>query len=377
MRATDTRKLGRSGLSVTVLGLGGAPLGDLYERIPETRALATVRRAHELGLRLFDTAPLYGHGLSEHRFGHVLRQIEDPGRLRPVHEGGALPAARGAGHGGARPVPRRPQLPHRSRLQLRRRDACLRAELAAARHGSRGRGPHPRRGRLDLGKRGSGRASLPRGHGRRLPRAARPPRAGRHPRDRGRGQRDQADDDVRRCRRLDTFMLAGRYTLLEQEPLDALLPLCAQKGIGILTAGPFNSGILATGAVEGAKYNYRPAPPDIIERVRRLEAVCGRHGVLLAAAAVQFPLAHPAVCSMVPGAVRPEEVGGQYPPGRDADPRGFLGGAEARRPPPGGRAYAGVGSTSIPDSLCPAAAPAMVRTHLTPGTGARAGRSRP
>ena len=92
------------------------------------------------------------------------------------------------------------------------------------------------------------------------------------------------------------------------KPLDELLPLCTRKGIGILTSGPFNSGILATGAVEGAKYNYQPAPPDIVARVRQLQAVCGRHGVPLAAAAVQFPLAHPAVSAMVPGAVRPEEV---------------------------------------------------------------------
>ena len=106
----------------------------------------------------------------------------------------------------------------------------------------------------------------------------------------------------------DTFMLAGRYTLLEQEPLDELLPLCERKGIGILTAGPYNSGILATGATANAKYDYRPAPPEIVQRVQRIEAVCARHGVPLAAAAVQFPLAHPAVSSMVPGAVRPEEV---------------------------------------------------------------------
>ncbi|HTN62990.1 MAG TPA: aldo/keto reductase, partial [Devosia sp.] len=106
----------------------------------------------------------------------------------------------------------------------------------------------------------------------------------------------------------DCFMLAGRYTLLEHAALDELLPLCAERGIGVLTAGPYNSGILATGAKPGAMYNYQPAPADILDRVGKIEAVATRHGVPLAAAAIQFPLAHPAVAAMVPGAVRPEEV---------------------------------------------------------------------
>ena len=106
----------------------------------------------------------------------------------------------------------------------------------------------------------------------------------------------------------DFFLLAGRYTLLEQGALDDFLPLCQQRDIGIMLGGPYNSGILATGAIAGAKYNYMPAPPDILERVRRIEAVCGRHGVPLAAAALQFPLGHPSVTSMIPGAVSRAET---------------------------------------------------------------------
>ncbi|MFQ5624432.1 MAG: aldo/keto reductase, partial [Paracoccaceae bacterium] len=99
----------------------------------------------------------------------------------------------------------------------------------------------------------------------------------------------------------DLFLLAGRYTLLEQASLETFLPLCEERGIGIVVGGPYNSGILATGPVEGAFYNYDPAPPDILERVRRIEAVCRDHGVPLIEAAFQFVLCHPAVVSVIPG----------------------------------------------------------------------------
>jgi len=107
---------------------------------------------------------------------------------------------------------------------------------------------------------------------------------------------------------LDCFLLAGRYSLLEQESLKTFLPLCVKRGIGIFLGGPYNTGILATGAVPGAMYNYAPAKPDILERVRKFAAVCQRHKVTLASAALQFPLAHPAVCSVIPGAKTAAEV---------------------------------------------------------------------
>jgi D-threo-aldose 1-dehydrogenase len=107
---------------------------------------------------------------------------------------------------------------------------------------------------------------------------------------------------------IDCVMLAGRYTLLEQGALDDLFPECERKGVSILTAGPFNSGILATGAVPGAVYNYEPAPAPIMDRVRQIEGVCRRHDVDLATAALQFPLAHPSVNSMVAGGISPDEV---------------------------------------------------------------------
>ena len=99
----------------------------------------------------------------------------------------------------------------------------------------------------------------------------------------------------------DIILLAGRYTLLEQESLDTFLPLCVERGVGIVIGGPYNSGILASGPREGAFYNYDPAPPEIIDRVRRIEATCNRHGVRMIDAAFQFPLCHPAVVSVITG----------------------------------------------------------------------------
>ena len=109
---------------------------------------------------------------------------------------------------------------------------------------------------------------------------------------------------------IDLFLLAGRYTLLEQEALTSFLPLCAARGIGIVIGGPYNSGILATGARPGAWYNYDPAPPDILARVARIEAVCAAHQTRLVDAAFQFPLRHPATVAVIPGGQSREEIAG-------------------------------------------------------------------
>ena len=135
-------------------------------------------------------------------------------------------------------------------------------------------------------------------------------------RERGRGQGDRR----RRAtsgrsatprfseRDFDCFLLAGRYTLLEQEALDDFLPLCEERGVAVVVGGGFNSGILATGAVEGAKYNYRPAPPEVMDKVRRIEAVCRDHDVPLPAAALQFVVAHPAIPASSPGTRTVEQL---------------------------------------------------------------------
>jgi D-threo-aldose 1-dehydrogenase len=118
----------------------------------------------------------------------------------------------------------------------------------------------------------------------------------------------QVSEVVARNSDVDLFMLAGRYTLLEQESLHSFMPCVAQKGMGVIIAGPFNSGILATGAKPGAWFNYEPAPPEVLARVALIEEVCRAHGVPLRDAALQFPLMHASVVSVVPGAVTPDEV---------------------------------------------------------------------
>lgn len=118
----------------------------------------------------------------------------------------------------------------------------------------------------------------------------------------------QREAEFARHADFDCFLLAGRYTLLEQEPIHEYLPLCLQKGISVFLGGVFNTGILATGSIPEARYQYRPAPPEILAKTRQIEAICDRHGVALKAAALQFPLAHPAIRSLVVGMVSPTEM---------------------------------------------------------------------
>ncbi len=305
--ATDRRPIGKTGLEVTILGLGGAPLGDLFEVIPEPRAEATVAAAWDLGVRLYDTAPLYGRGVSEHRFGHVLRQhwaerddfvlCSKVGRylvpeardkvdrsvfiggldFRLVDDYGYDATMRAIEQSLQRFGMNRLDVVHIHDVDVQTWGDDYRARFKEAVAGAYKA--------LDELRRAGQIRAVGVGVNEVMPLM----------------EFAEAGD-------FDCFMLAGRYTLLEHAPLDDLLPLCEKRGISILTAGPFNSGILATGAIEGAKYNYKPAPPEILARVARIEAVCARHAVPLAAAAVQFPLAHPIVAAMVPGAVRPEEV---------------------------------------------------------------------
>jgi D-threo-aldose 1-dehydrogenase len=303
-----TRPLGKSGVPVTQLGFGGAPLGDFYQKLPEPQALATIEAAHDLGVTLFDTSPLYGYGLSEQRFGHVLRQKPRDSYILSTKVGRVFDApARGEAvdHGGwAGGLEFNPTFDYsydgamRSfeqslmRLGINAIDVLLIHDVDIWTHGSR----EAYEQRLKEALAGAYKALL-------------------QLRDEGVVKAIGVGvNEVESCMRFaeggdfDCFLLAGRYTLLEQTALDDFLPLCQRRDIGIMLGGPYNSGILATGAVPGAKYNYKDAPPEIMDRVARIEAVCKRHGVALPAAAIQFPLAHPVVASMIPGAVKPEEV---------------------------------------------------------------------
>ncbi|TIV47792.1 MAG: aldo/keto reductase [Mesorhizobium sp.] len=125
----------------------------------------------------------------------------------------------------------------------------------------------------------------------------------------GSGQNDvECSQAVANRGDFDIFLVPGRYTLLEQEALDSFLPFCDARGIGVVIGGPYNSGILATGPIEGAYYNYAKAPPEILDRVRRIQAVCERHGVRLIGAAFHFPLLHPQIIPVIPGGGSVEQM---------------------------------------------------------------------
>ena len=307
MNFNETRKLGKASLSVTQLGFGGAPLGDLYAQLTESEALATVETAYSKGIRLFDTSPFYGYGLSEHRFGHVLRQYPRDSFLLSTKVGRTLkpqePSRIDRG-------PWRNTLPFEpvydysydgvmrqvedslQRLATNRIDILLIHDVDVWTHGTI----------AETEKRFSEAMSG-------AYRALEQLRSSGVVKAIGCGL-----NEWEMCQRFansgdfDCFLLAGRYTLLEQSALDEFLPLCVEKNIGILLGGPYNSGILATGAIEGAFYNYQKAPPEIRSKVKQIEMVCARYNVPLAAAAIQFPLGHPAISSIIPGAVKPSEV---------------------------------------------------------------------
>lgn len=307
MKHTQGRRLGRTSLSVTSMGLGGAPLGNLFAELADAEAHDTVTRAWQEGIRLFDTAPFYGHGDSERRMGEVLREYGRDGFVLSTKVGRLLepcPPDKVDGGQFAKTLPFRPVFDYSydgvmrsfedslQRIATPRIDILFAHDLDAWTHGDEAaRDVRVRefmeggyRALVELRDQGAVTAI-------------------------GAGLNEwQACEFLARQGDFDCFLLAGRYTLLEQEALATFLPLCEERGIGIIVGGPYNTGILATGAVEGATYDYAPAAPEIMKRVGEIEAVCVRHGVGLASAALQFPLGHPAVAAVIPGARTPAEV---------------------------------------------------------------------
>ncbi len=301
-------RLGNGGLTFTELGFGAAPLGNLYRAITDAEADAILAAAWDGGVRHFDTAPLYGLGLSETRLNRFLRgKPRDEyvlstkiGRLFRV----TTPDKRD-GFGKWFDVPSRNEVydygydaVFRSldfsleRLGVDRVDILYAHDLDVFNHKSQEALDARLREFID----GAHRALVElRDQG-----VIRAFGAGLNEWQPCQWIAERGDPDL--------FLLAGRYTLLEQEALETFLPLCETRGIGIVVGGPYNSGILATGPRPGAFYNYDPAPQAIMERVARIEAVCGRHGTRMVDAAFQFPLRHPAVVSVIPGGQGVAEV---------------------------------------------------------------------
>jgi len=308
MKATDKRPLGRTKLKVTVLGLGTATLGNLYAPVTDADAHDTVTTAFDAGVRFVDTAPFYGHGWSEHRVGEALRGYQRNDIVLSTKIGRLLkpkdPAKGIDGGVFAAVLPFDPVFDYSydgvmrsvedslQRLGTHRIDVLLIHDVDRWTHGSEEAADRRRKEILEGGYKAM--VKLREGG------AVGAIGAGLNEWDSCQKLAEASD--------LDCFLLAGRYTLLEQESLQTFLPLCQKRGIGLFMGGPYNTGILATGAVSGAMYNYAPAKPAILERVRKIEAVCQRHKVTLASAALQFPLAHPAICSVIPGAKTAVEV---------------------------------------------------------------------
>lgn len=294
-------RLGNGGLTFTELGFGAAPIANLFKAVSDDQAHAVLTAAWDAGVRYFDTAPLYGLGLSETRLNRLLRDKPRDSYVLSSKVGRllrAVPPGQGDGAGKWVDVPSRREIydygydaTMRSlefsleRLGVDRIDILYVHDLDVFNHGSQ----PALQARLDEFMAGGYRALM--------------------------ALRDQGVirafgggiNEWQPCQWLlergdfDLFLLAGRYTLLEQEAQDSLLPLCVERGVGIVVGGPYNSGILATGPKPGAHWNYALAPDWVMERAARLQVVCTAHGVRLVDAAFQFPLRHPAVVSVIPG----------------------------------------------------------------------------
>lgn len=294
-------ELGRSGVQVTALGLGTAPLGNMWTAIDDAEATAVVRAAWGAGIRYLDTAPHYGVGLAERRLGAALRDLPRDQATVSTKVGRRLVPRTGGGldrHGFRAPAThervwdftadgvRRTLEDSLDRLGLDRVDLVLLhdAGLAGGEHmrdASDAAFPALAELRTQgvIGAIGAGMT-----------------------------QTAELADLIRRTE-LDMVMLACRWTLLDQSGAEEVLPLCADRGVTVLAAAPFNSGLLAKDEVDpAAAYDYDVAPPELVERARRIADVCHGHGVELPAAALQFPLTHPAVAGVVVGLQRPDHV---------------------------------------------------------------------
>ena len=308
MDPRQTRRLGRTDVALTQLGFGGAPLGDLKVAIDERQAEATLSAAWDAGIRYFDTSPWYGRGQSEHRFGRFLYRRPrrdfvlstkvgrvfaapaDPARFEKGDWAGGLDFdhAHDYGYDGIR----RAYEDSQQRLGMTRIDLLLIHDLDFRHFGTEA-GVRAHFERL-LGGGWRALAEL------REAGAIRAIGAGIN--ETGLIPRFLDATDI------DFFLVAMPYTLLNQEILEPELAACERRGIGVVIGAVFNSGILATGPVERAQHDYLDADDAVKARVGRMQAVCEAHGVALAAAALQFPLGHPCVASVIPGAFTPEQV---------------------------------------------------------------------
>jgi len=279
VRPTDRRRLGRSPVTVSALGFGTAAIGGLYADVPPAQAYGAVAAALSAGLTYVDVAPYYGSGLAERRLGEVLAGRPRDGFVvstkvgRLIRDGGAV-------RDYSRDGVRRSLDESLARLGLSRVDVLFIHDPDD--HWTQAAGEaYPALAELRaagvVGAIGIG--------------------------------MNQAEMLARFVREtdVDVVLCAGRFTLLDASAGAELLPLCAERRVSVVIGGVYNSGILAEPA-QGARYDYAPAPPALLRRARRLDALCRRYGVPLKAAAIQFPFRHPAVTAVLAGGRSTAEV---------------------------------------------------------------------
>lgn len=298
-------------ISFTELGLGAAPIGNLYRSLREDEAQAVLQSAWDQGIRYFDTAPFYGLGLSETRLNHFLRGKAKQDYVLSTKVGRRLKLSRPeerAGIGKFFDTPSRKEIYDYSydgvmrsledsfeRLGVDAIDILFAHDVDVFTHKSIAARDRHIATLMDQQK--GGHRALVQLREAKVVKAI------------GAGINEwESAEILAKAGDFDLFLLAGRYTLLEQDALTSFLPYCEKRGIGIVLGGAFNSGILATGAGPKAFYNYEPAPQQVLERVGEIEKLCETHRVRLAEAALSFPLAHPAVVTVIAGMSRPEEV---------------------------------------------------------------------
>ena len=309
MTTLKRRKVGRTNLEVTELGLGGAPMGGFRSGISDAEAVGLTDVAYDAGVRYFDTSPFYGYGRSELRMGAGLREKPRDdyvlstkiGRIMHAMKPGEKPSAdfRENGLPGFAPVfdytydGVMRSLEHSYfRLGISRIDIALVHDVDFWTIKDRAILDQRFKTVMDSGFKALDelrKAGIIGAIGVGI---------------------NESDTSLRfiQAGDFDCMLLAGRYTLLEQGALDAFLPECEKRHVSVILGGPYNSGILTGGVTDKATHDYVQAPPPLIEKARKIEAVCKRHGVELGAAAMQFPLFHPAFCAVIPGALSAAEV---------------------------------------------------------------------
>ncbi|MEO6300520.1 MAG: aldo/keto reductase [Paracoccaceae bacterium] len=305
MNPAEKRKFGRVDLNVTAFGFGTAPVGNIFREINESTSDAMFQASWDAGVRYYDTAPMYGHGLSELRTGQSLRwknrddyvlsskvgRILKPAKREAINYAPWVNAGAFTSHfdysydGTMRSFEDSLQ-----RMGVERMDICFIHDIDVFTRGANQPAVFKEamdgcyRALCDLRDQGAVKAIG----------------VGVNEWEVCHAALQQGD--------FDCFLLAGRYTLLEQDSLDAFLPLCEARGAAVVIGGGFNSGILATGAKPGAKYNYAPAPATIMDKVAKIEAVCAAYDVPLPAAALQFVVARPAIPSFIGGTRTVEQL---------------------------------------------------------------------